>query len=448
MRTKILVASVLAVAACGGTDFNKPALLNQPRILAVKAEPPQPTFGQSATLSTLLYQPPVDHLGDQCPTPGATTYAWQWCPMPMVPSQEQGTYVCPFPEADFQNLYAMLGLGTAPPYQLGQGETLTFSNPFPASLLYALCRGDIGSMLGGTPSGGGSDASTGKSVFSCDLPASDIANNGNTANASETHPIDFKITIAVTVTPACPSLLPPGYSPLMALYSMHLPTDDAIPGNQNPVMGGIFVTENWDQPDGGAPASPSDNGLVDGAVSTDDGGAPADDGGAPALDAGQGPADASASHDGPDGSVPLTEDPVVMVKRDKHVGLQLDIDIGQAEHLAVPSSIDYIAADQNHSAATRHYEHLDFSWYAEAGDFTGSGKGHTTGYLPTALPDDQDNPPSTTDLANFEFNTSNTWDLPKIEDYGYPTARIIVVVRDGRGGVGWTSKQVSLEGAP
>ena len=123
--------------------------------------------------------------------------------------------------------------------------------------------------------------------------------------------------------------------------------------------------------------------------------------------------------------------------------------INAAEHLAVPGNIDYSSANQQQSVAlTRHYEHLDFSWYAEAGDFTGDGKGENTGYLPTALPGGQDNPPSEQDLANFLFNTTNTWDLPKSEDYAHPTARIIVVVRDGRGGVAWTSKQVSLEDKP
>jgi hypothetical protein len=433
MRKTALLAGLLAVilVACGGRDFNRPSLLDRPRILAVRAEPPQPSFGQS-------------------PTPGPTRYQWEWCPMPMVTNQEQNTAVCPFPEEAFQALYAGLGLGAAPSYQLGEGETMTFTNPFPATLLYALCRGDIGTSLGGPPSGGSSGA--GQSVFSCDRPADDIKAGPN----SEFHPIGFAITIKVTITPACPSLLPDGFSPLVATYALHLPTNDAIPVNQNPVLSGIFVTENWtDVLDGGAPPGsqdvsdggvPPDDGGVpfDGGVPSDDGGIPANDGGVPvAVDGGVEIA-RDAGHDAPDGAVPLEEDPVVRVKRDKHVGLQLDIDINTAEHLAVPGSVDY----DSKTGDTRHYEHLQFTWYAEAGNFTGRGKGRNTAYVPTALPQDQDTPPSDQDIANFQFNTTNTWDAPKHEDYGYDTARIIVVVRDGRGGVDWTSKQVSLEALP
>jgi hypothetical protein len=433
MRKSALLASTLALVACGDADFNKPSLLDKPRILAVRADPPQPSFGVATTLSTLLYQPPIERVADQCPTPGATTYKWEWCPMAMIADREQNKYVCPFPEAQFQALYTSLGLGAPPPYQLGEGETMAFTNPFPAQLLYALCRGDIGSSLSGASGGDNPDAGSGKSVFSCDLPAEDF----NTSLVSETHPIGFKITIMVTITPACPDLLPAGFSPLMATYSLHLPTNDAIPGNQNPVLNGIFVTENWVEIlDGGAPVPTPGEGVGDGGVPADDGGVPVVvDGGQIAPDAG---------HDGPDGSVPLEEEPVVEVKRDKHVGLQLDIDIDTAEHLAVPSTFDY----DSKKNLTRHYEHLDFAWYAEAGDFTGRGKGENTGYLPTKLPVGQDSKPNKDDQANFEFNTTNTWDLPRFEDYKDGKARIIIVVRDGRGGVAWTSKQVSLEDKP
>jgi hypothetical protein len=423
MRKNALLAGALAsaVVACSSRDFNKPAILDNPRILAVQAEPPQPGVGQIATLSTLLYQPPSDHVDQNvCPPSGVATYSWDWCPVGMVADMEANTYVCPLPEDAFQQMYAplaaALGLGPAPPFHLGEGETMPFTNPFPPTLLAALCRGDISSSFGGSPTGGSPDAGTGRSIFNCDLAAEDY----NTTDRSKTHPISFNITVKVTITPACPALLPAGFSPLAATYSMHLPTTD-LPGNQNPVISGIFATENYDQPDAGEPTPPPGDGL---------------DGGAP-LDAG---------HDAPDGGIPLPDDPVVMVKRDKHVGLQLDMSIDTAEHLAVPAVIDY----DSKKNLTRHYEHLAISWYAEAGDFTGRGKGRNTGFLPTAWPPGQDNPPSATadDIANFEFNTTNTWDLPKTEDYGYHTARITVVVRDGRGGVGWTSKQVSLENQP
>jgi hypothetical protein len=374
MRTRILLTSALTLVACGDRDFNKPARLDKPRVLAIRAEPPQPGFGVTTTLSTLLYQPPIERVASACPDPGQATYEWSWCPWPV---SSNDNYACPLPEASFQALFASLGLGVAPSYALGTGATVPFTNPFPASVLYALCRGDIGSTLDGLASVGGVDGGAGRSVFSCDLPATDY----NVADPAKTDPIGFKVNIMVKVTPDCPLLLPNGFSPLTAVYSLHLPTNDEIPGNRNPDFQGIT---------------------------------------APLLAEGQ----------------PAT--------RDKHIDLQLAIDIGQSEHLTVPSTVDYDSSN----GRTRHYEHLDFAWYAEGGDFSGRGKGETTGYVPTAQPQGEDAEPSPDDVANFAFNTSNQWDSPKIEDYPYGTAAIVVVVRDGRGGVGWSSMSLPLEAKP
>jgi hypothetical protein len=413
MRKTALLATAAALVACNG-GFNKPALLDQPRILAVKAEPAEPSFNQSTTLSTLLYQPPLDRpsVAAKCPTPGATTYHWSWCPWPMSSNTQ---YDCPISQAEFDQIYAGLGLGAAPSLDLGTSETATFTNPFPAQRLYDLCRGDISSSLGGESADGGA----GHSIFNCDLPAEDY----NTSDTRQQHPIGFKVTIKVEITPACPGFLPAGFDPLVALYSLHLPTDDNIPVNNNPVLPGIWVTQ-YGEVDGGA--ATVDAGDIDGGVVVDAGAGV--DGGVPT----------------PDGGILLDDQASVMVARNKHVALRLDVSIDTAEHLAVPGTIDYDSTNN----LTRHYEHLAFSWYAEAGDFTGRGEGRNTGYLPTAYPPGVDLPPQPVDDTNFEFNTANTWDLPKTADYPDGMARIIVVVRDGRGGVDWTSKLVSLEGQP
>jgi len=443
MRKTVLLASLLAVAlvACGGRDFDKPGLLEKPRILAVKAEPPQPSFGQTTTLSALVYQPPLDRVAEKCPTPGATTYQWRWCPVAMVADTQNNTYTCPFPEDGFQQLYSAMGLGAPPPFYLGEGETMSFTNPFPALLLAALCRGDIPSSLGQGAAESPSDAGVARSIFACDKAAEDY----KTDDLSKTHPISFSMTIMVTVTPSCPDVLPEGFSPLSALYSLHLPTDDSIPTNQNPVISGIFATENFDQPEGGVTVLEPDTGTGGngaGDEGASDGGVV--DGGAPgALDGGQAVAD--AGHDAPDGAVPLEEEPVVTVKRDKHVGLTLDIDIGTAEHLAVPAVIDY----DSKRNVTRHYERLAFAWFAEAGDFNGKVSEQTSGYLPEPWgPEDNPTYPTSADWQNFQDNIANRLDLPKHEDYKPDTARITVVVRDGRGGVAWTSRQVTLETTP
>jgi hypothetical protein len=482
MRKTILLASMLGIVACGGRDFDQPYRIDTPRILAVKAEPPQPSYATTSTLSTLLYQPPLDRVADKCPNPGATTYSWSWCPWPL---SSNSNYECPITDAEFSQFYATMGLGPAPSLDLGHGETATFTNPFPAQVLYALCRGDIGTSL--DEGSGVSSEAAGKSVFYCDIPAEDT----DVTNKLDTHPIGFRVSVKLTVTPACPELLPEGFSPLVAVYTLHLPTNDAIPVNQNPVLDGIWVTDNgYSVLDGGVPGddtgstgidasaagldsgaagSPTidagaidsdgidgdgiDGGVIGGTLDGGTAGGSALDGGVDdatpssndaALGPGPSGGEPDAGRQGPDGSTLLDDHATVQVKRDRHVGIQLDIGIEQAEHLAVPSSIDFDSSRN----LTRHYEHLNFAWFAEAGKFTGRGKGDNTGYLPPLLPPGEDNPPSADDYESFLFNTTNTWDLPKVEDYKQKTARIIVVVRDGRGGVDWTSKVVSLEDQP
>jgi len=76
------------------------------------------------------------------------------------------------------------------------------------------------------------------------------------------------------------------------------------------------------------------------------------------------------------------------------------------------------------------YEQLTISWYAECGDFGANGLGgDRTGYL-----GDPNN-------LNSQFGTAlqNTWNIPKTEGCPIDYARMIVVVRDNRGGVTWTS---------
>jgi len=100
MRKTALLSSLLTVAlvACDD-DISKPQLLDKPRILAVRADPPQPTIGGTTTLSTLLYEPPREHLGaGRCLVPGPTTSKWSWCPIGMVADSATNTFKCPFPK--------------------------------------------------------------------------------------------------------------------------------------------------------------------------------------------------------------------------------------------------------------------------------------------------------------------------------------------------------------
>jgi len=80
-------------------------------------------------------------------------------------------------------------------------------------------------------------------------------------------------------------------------------------------------------------------------------------------------------------------------------------------------------------------EELNVFWFAEAGDFGDDPEnGMNTNYL-----GDPEDPNSL-----FKTATDNKWTLPKIEDYKGTKTHIIIVVRDKRGGVGWTMATATL----
>jgi len=85
-------------------------------------------------------------------------------------------------------------------------------------------------------------------------------------------------------------------------------------------------------------------------------------------------------------------------------------------------------------------EIISVKWYVEGGDLgddVGNG-GSDTGYNPFATA-----PPQTIADAN-----ENYWKTPKPADYDKSTASVMVVVRDDRGGVNWTSATFNLETQP
>jgi len=457
MRKLIFFASALALTGCGNRDFNKPELLFEPRILAVQAEPPQPSFGTSTTLRALYYEPSLKGGTAACASAGSPpTYEWSWCPVPL-----NGNYECPIDQTQFDQMYALIGAGTAPPLDLGINEKATFTNPFPAEILYALCRGDL-RLTSGSPDTSGS---TGSSIFSCDLPAGEYKNGA----PQNTHPIGFPVTVMVKITPSCRWPRPSGFEQtLTATYNLHLPTNDSIPVNQNPVLTGIRVTDHFvatdvtyndhgeTNADGGV-ASGDDGSIASskdgGGVSSEDGSiASSEDGGsASGEDGGLIPTDAAADDTGiaQDASAGVRLDDAgssVSVEREQHIGLQLDIDMSSSEFLTNPGSIDYNSAD----STTRHYEHLDFAWFTEAGDFGKHERiDRTTSYLPGLRANSEDPELLTqTDVQDFDTAISNTWNTPKVDDYSDKKARIIVVVRDGRGGMAWASGVAGLRDQP
>jgi hypothetical protein len=211
----VIAGVALALLACSRSDFNTPTLLNKPRILAIQAEPPQPALGASTTLRALVYQPPLGDGGT-----AGVTYSWSWCPLPMSatdPSQ------CPIDQAVANQLFA--SLPGVPALDLGSGETATFTNPFPASMLALLCE----KKLDAIPA----------------LAAAVASTDGLTANGSLNFACTiagFPITVKLVVTVAAFGNQPALELP--AIFNVFLPVNDSIPKNLNPVVGGVSVTIN------------------------------------------------------------------------------------------------------------------------------------------------------------------------------------------------------------
>lgn len=75
-------------------------------------------------------------------------------------------------------------------------------------------------------------------------------------------------------------------------------------------------------------------------------------------------------------------------------------------------------------------ERLVLTWFIEAGETRYERTSFVDGELP------------------LERALSNAWTLPALTEHAAPEARLLVVARDERGGVGWRTARVALEAAP
>jgi hypothetical protein len=133
------------------------------------------------------------------------------------------------------------------------------------------------------------------------------------------------------------------------------------------------------------------------------------------------PVPGAVSVDLPSGPQVLDDAGRVVVPRLQDDVLHLALDDSQAE--------TYLGAGLDGGTATLR-ETLLVSWFAEMGDFH-DGR--------TLFIDGLD---SLADAA------TDKWTPPAVREDARPTSRVIVVVRDDRGGVGWTSATASLEPTP
>jgi hypothetical protein len=130
MRRAITWTFVAAALAAGcGQDFAPFNEVTGLRVLAVRAEPPAITSGETAALDALVYEPDGD----------AVTYAWSWCPATLGAATG---FACALPEADLVAALEQLAPGASalvPAYDMGTGPTAAFPYAIPAAAVGALC---------------------------------------------------------------------------------------------------------------------------------------------------------------------------------------------------------------------------------------------------------------------------------------------------------------------
>lgn len=421
MRKTLVLVSALALLGCTNRNFNTPQLLNIPRVLAVQAEPPQPKVGEATMLRALVYLPPSDA--------GAAglIYHWKWCPLPTSPNND---YACPIDQAALDDLSASFGLGAAPSLDLGVGETATLVNPFPAQILAALCSGAINPFgAAGAGAQAGSADGGGKSLFSCRAG------------------VGFPATVQLYVENLPGGNFTTGHPD--AVFTVYLPTDDSLPGNLNPIVGGIQAT--WKgAPDGGGggggPKMAEDAGTqpYDATTAGVDAGEPAVDAGevsdgggaAQAVDAAGAPPIPWVAGDG----VLLDGVATTVVPRDRRLELHAQIPDTASEDMAAAQIAAIAASQAAVDPKPKSSEQLTLKWYTEAGDFGDDGDGGYTTVFAGGYPDGT--------KPGFDEAIDNKWTPPKLEDYKGDTARLILVVRDNRGGVAWTFASATLENTP
>ncbi len=124
----------------------------------------------------------------------------------------------------------------------------------------------------------------------------------------------------------------------------------------------------------------------------------------------------------PDGDRPITEDAaLVTLPRNRETTLRALVPDGASEAFTTTD-------DMGRPTVTR--ERLFLTWFVESGTTDDTRTGFIEGSVP------------------FEQALTNSWKPAKTEDYPAETARLIVVVRDSRGGSSWRSGIVTLEDSP
>jgi len=194
MKITVLFPLALMLWGCSG-DFNTPTKLDQARVLAIQAEPAQPTLGTATSLRALLYLPE-----------GVTaTYSWSWCPLP---TSSADAFTCHTDQAGANALLAQWGVTDAPPLDLGSGDSVSFTNVFAPATLAALCSPEVGAS---------------PLLFTC---------------TSTGLPLTINLVVHTS------------QGDLPAMTYLYLPVDGTSPPNQNPVITGLTMGDPAQAVDG------------------------------------------------------------------------------------------------------------------------------------------------------------------------------------------------------
>jgi hypothetical protein len=142
----------------------------------------------------------------------------------------------------------------------------------------------------------------------------------------------------------------------------------------------------------------------------------------------------------PEPARPLDETGLVSVPRGADVKLRAGVDPAEAEHYldkqVGPDDV-YLKDDTGHFILGPTQERLTLSWFSEGGGFVE----RTTSWSAQ----DRD---SSGQAVPFTAAIENPWSTPKVDDYAGTSSLVLVVVRDGRGGVAWARGVATLQEAP
>jgi hypothetical protein len=136
-RSLLFVTSA-TLASCGvfGSDDERYEKLDRLRVLAVRSEPADLSFGETATLGANVYEPAGREL----------SYEWSWCPSR---ADGAGAFECNVSESALQRAWAAAGMDGPPPaYALGTDPEVQFTHLLTPLLVAALCQtpGDDGEL--------------------------------------------------------------------------------------------------------------------------------------------------------------------------------------------------------------------------------------------------------------------------------------------------------------